>query len=287
MSILFGSALSAIMQGYANFSRHVFFLDIPRLLSYKWSDSGSDSDFNSLRVQVCQASIGKQAYSLLRKNMAGPEKRRKREKEQRKKAILKAARKLFAEFGYRPVTVASIAKKAELSKGAIYLYFNSKEEIYAQILIGDIETFHKAISQIFQKGEPASQILYDFADAYIDIFLHAREQFRTLMNFMLNADNLNLSNGIRKQIIREMNRTISLIEKILQYGVDSGELVMEKDHMRNMRNALWGFLNGVISLHLFVGVESMREERIRSNVRKGLETIIDGLSTTNEEEQEA
>ncbi len=219
--------------------------------------------------------------------MAGPEKRRKREKEQRKKAILKAARKLFAELGFKPVTVANIAKKAELSKGAIYLYFNSKEEIYAQILLSDIEAFHKTMSQIFQKGEPASRILYDFADAYIDIFLHAREQFRTLMNFMLNADNLNLSNGIRKQIIREMNRTISLIEKILQYGVDSGELVLKKEDMRKMRNALWGLLNGVISLHLFVGIESMREDRIRSNVREGLETIIDGLSATKKEDQEA
>ena len=217
--------------------------------------------------------------------MAGPEKRRKREKEQRKKAILKAARKLFAEYGFRPVTVASIAKKAELSKGAIYLYFDSKEEIYAQILLTDIEAFHREMSQIFQKGHSASQILFDFSDAYIDIFFNQREQFRTLMNFMLNADNLNLSNGIRKQIIREMNRTISLIEKILQYGVDAGELFLKKPDMRRMRNVLWGLLNGVISLHLFVGVESMREERIRSNVREGLEIIIEGLSHTSEEER--
>lgn len=215
--------------------------------------------------------------------MEGLEKRRKREKEQRKKAILKSARKLFAEHGFKPVTVASIAKKAELSKGAIYLYFNSKEDIYAQILLADIETFHKAMSQIFQRGESATEILYDFANAYIDIFLNAREQFRTLMNFMLNAENLNLSNGIRRQIIKEMNRTISLIEKILQYGVDTGELVIDKQDMGKMRNALWGLLNGVISLHLFVGVESMREKRIRSNVRKGLEMIIAGLRNNNKE----
>ena len=74
-----------------------------------------------------------------------------------------------------------------------------------------------------------------------------------------------------------MNRTISLIEKILQYGVEAGDLTLKKADIRKMRNALWGLLNGIISLHLFVGTESMREERIRSNVKEGIETMIEGL----------
>ncbi|MDD5474979.1 MAG: TetR/AcrR family transcriptional regulator [Syntrophales bacterium] len=210
--------------------------------------------------------------------MVGPEKRRRREKAQRKKAILKAARRLFTEHGFRPVTVESIAKKAELSKGAVYLYFKSKEEIYGQILQSDIESFHREMLQTFQPGRQASKILFDFADAYIDIFLNEREQFRTLMNFMLNAENLKLSRDVRKEIIRETNSTISLLEKILQLGVDSGEFMNIKPHkIYSLRNILWGLLNGIISLHLFVGDELTREERIRSGVREGVEAVIAGL----------
>lgn len=211
--------------------------------------------------------------------MIGLEKRRKREKAQRKKAIIKSARKLFAEHGFKPVTVASIAKRAELSKGAIYLYFSSKEELYTQILLTDIETFHREISQIFLPDKSASQILYDFADAYIDIFLTQKEQFRTLMNFMLGAESFNLSKETRKQLIRETNRTVSLIEKILYLGVASGELNISKQEMRTMRNVLWGLLNGVISLHLFVGDEIKREERIRSGIREGMQRIIESLKS--------
>ena len=216
--------------------------------------------------------------------MPGYKSRREREKEQRRQNILKVAKRLFIERGFKSVTVANIAEKAELSKGAIYLYFSSKEEIYAQILLTDIEHFHAEISQIFNGGKSAAGILLDFADAYIDIFLKEREQFRILMNFMLQADTLNLSRETRKRIIAEMNRTISLIEKILQYGVDSGELSLEKQDLRKMRNALWGLLNGIISLHLFVGAESMREERIRSNVREGIEAILVGLKKRGEGE---
>ena len=57
----------------------------------------------------------------------GLEERRKRERENRKNVILKAARKLFLEKGFKTVTVESIARKAELSKGSIYLYYNSKK----------------------------------------------------------------------------------------------------------------------------------------------------------------
>jgi len=214
--------------------------------------------------------------------MAGPERRREREKEHRRQVILKAAKRLFVENGFKFVTVANIAEKAELSKGAIYLYFSSKEEIYAQILLSDIENFHKEISQIFQDGKTASDVLLDFANAYIDIFLKEREQFRILMNFMLHADNLSLSNGTKRQIIREMNRTISLIEKILQDGVEAGELSLKRPDVRKMRNALWGLFNGIISLHLFVGTESMREERIRSNVKEGIDAMIAGLKNKQE-----
>ncbi len=216
--------------------------------------------------------------------MPGYKSRREREKEQRRQNILKAAKRLFIERGFKSVTVANIAEKAELSKGAIYLYFSSKEEIYAQILLTDIERFHREISQIFNGGKSAADILLDFADAYIDIFLKEPEQFRILMNFMLQADTLNLSSETRRQIISEMNRTISLIEKILQYGVDSGELTLRKQDIRKMRNVLWGLLNGIISLHLFVGAESMREERIRSSVREGIETMIVGLKSRREGE---
>ena len=61
--------------------------------------------------------------------------RREKERENRRSAILKAARKLFFDRGFKSVTVNNIADKAEVSKGSVYLYFKSKEDIYTQILI--------------------------------------------------------------------------------------------------------------------------------------------------------
>lgn len=207
----------------------------------------------------------------------GLEGRKRKEKEQRRRTILKAARKQFFERGFNPVTVASIARKAELSKGTIYLYFKSKEEIYAQILLSDIDKFHTMISSVFQEGKSASEMLVRFSDIYMDYLLADRELFRILMTFMLHTDSMDFSEEVNNDLIRATNSTIDVIERIFRYGIDEGEFPPDINVWQS-RNAIWGLLNGVISLHLFTGKESTRERKIRSAVMVGLGGFIKGLT---------
>jgi AcrR family transcriptional regulator len=52
------------------------------------------------------------------------------------KAILKAARILFARHGYAEVSIDQIAQKAGYAKGAVYHHFSSKREVFEQVLDG-------------------------------------------------------------------------------------------------------------------------------------------------------
>lgn len=208
----------------------------------------------------------------------GLEDRRKREREQRRNAILNAARKLFLEKGFKHVTVENIARKAELSKGSVYLYFSSKEEIYTQILLNDIDKFNRKSSQIFQNGKPAADLVMDFACIYVDFFLNDRELFRIMMTFMLHTEELNLTEAVNQHIIDVTNNTVKIIETILQHGIDRCEFPRDIN-LGQSRNALWGLLNGIISLHLFTGREANKEERIRSTIKGSLSIFINGLKT--------
>ncbi len=208
----------------------------------------------------------------------GLEERRRREKENRKAAILKAARRLFFEKGFKPVTVESIAKKAELSKGSVYLYYNSKEEIYAQILLNDIGKFNRKIENLFNNGDTASSILHKLSTIYIDFFLHDTELFRILVTYMLHTDDMNLSDDVNRHIVKMTNVAIDVIERIFQYGIERGEF-SPTVNLRQNRNAIWGLLNGIIALHLFTGDVATREARIRSTVSATLETYVRGLKS--------
>lgn len=190
--------------------------------------------------------------------------------------ILKAARKLFFEKGFKSVTVESIAKKSELSKGSVYLHFRSKDEIYSHILLNDIDKFHKGVSDLLGNGSSAKDILFRLSSIYVDFFLKDRELFRILMTFMLDANHRKLPEEIQLHIIKTTNKTIDIIEKILLYGIERNEFP-PTINLRQVRNAIWGLLNGIISLYLFTGSEARREDLIRSTIKRSLEIFVRGL----------
>jgi len=204
------------------------------------------------------------------------EEKREKRKENRKNTILTAARRLFFDQGFKAVTIDNIAAKAEVSKGSIYLCFESKEEIYAQILISDNIALYERIKHFSTKEETASQLLLEFARIYIDYFLNDNELFRILMTFMMQTSQMNLVEKKKDELIRSTNQNIIIISEIIQKGIDSGEF-SPIGNIRQMQNAIWGMLNGIISLYIFTGNPTKRTERIHSTVRNSLNIFIAGL----------
>jgi AcrR family transcriptional regulator len=204
------------------------------------------------------------------------EEKRKKEKENRKNTILRAARRLFFDRGFKSVTVDNIAAKSEVSKGSIYLCFESKEEIYAQILISDNIALYERIKNFSATEASASQLLLEFARIYVDYFLNDNELFRILMTFMMQTGQMNLTEKQNTELIRSTNENIKIISEIIKKGIDSGEFA-PIGNIRQMQNAIWGMLNGVISLYVFTGNPTKRTERIHSTVRDSLNVFIEGL----------
>lgn len=202
--------------------------------------------------------------------------RRIKEKDSRKKQILKSARVLFFKKGFNKVTVDEIAKSSELGKGSIYLYFDSKEEIYAQILLNDIDNFNRQVSVLLEKESTASDLLTEFSNIYIDFFLSDSELFRILMSYMLQPAKMNLPEKLNSQILNANARSIDVIGKILQLGMDSKEF-SDKINLKQNQNAFWGLLNGIISLYIFSGAQTKRRERVYSTTKLALEIFIKGL----------
>ncbi|TQV89312.1 TetR/AcrR family transcriptional regulator [Aliikangiella coralliicola] len=79
----------------------------------------------------------------------------------KKTRILTSARKLFLEQGYKSTSIQSIASESGISKGAVYLYFNSKEEILLAI-------FRMIEDEVWRKVSSINQ----------DPSLSAREKYR-------------------------------------------------------------------------------------------------------------
>jgi TetR/AcrR family transcriptional regulator, transcriptional repressor of aconitase len=58
-------------------------------------------------------------------------------KAERREQILAAARRCFAEYGYEGATVARLEEATGLSRGAIFNYFASKEDLFVELAVQD------------------------------------------------------------------------------------------------------------------------------------------------------
>jgi len=97
-------------------------------------------------------------------------------KEEARKAILETAAEVFAEKGYRESTMDDVAKKLGVSKGAVYQYFASKDELF-QVLCGSAA---KKLEDLLRSSF-TGPALRESAERYMNAELDRVERRQTLM----------------------------------------------------------------------------------------------------------
>ncbi|MGH2569187.1 MAG: TetR/AcrR family transcriptional regulator, partial [Bacteroidota bacterium] len=98
----------------------------------------------------------------------GIQERKEREKEHRREEILNAAQRVFFEKGLQTATMDEIAEVAELSKGTLYLYYKSKEDLYLAVMIRGLEILYNMFAQTTSTKEPTIVQLVKLGDAYYE-----------------------------------------------------------------------------------------------------------------------
>ena len=81
----------------------------------------------------------------------GTSERKEREKLQRRQEIIDSAEKVFFSKGFGNTTMDDIASEAELSKGTLYLYFKSKEELFKVFVNRSIAKLHELFVEFSSK----------------------------------------------------------------------------------------------------------------------------------------
>ncbi len=74
-----------------------------------------------------------------------------KDKQKKKEKILKTAWNLFKKTGGKLPTVDMIAQKSGQSKGTVYLYFKTKEEIFLQLYVNKLQEWHESVAKKIDK----------------------------------------------------------------------------------------------------------------------------------------
>jgi AcrR family transcriptional regulator len=100
----------------------------------------------------------------------GLKERREREEQSRLATILSAAESIFAEKGYYETRMDDIALKAELSKGTLYYYFKSKDEIYVRLLETESKKVYEGIKSRLEQKTTSREILTEVTNFSVEYF---------------------------------------------------------------------------------------------------------------------
>lgn len=85
--------------------------------------------------------------------MTNAQERKAQERQARRRRIQEAARTVFSERGYAGASIELIARAAQLSVGAIYLYFRSKEDLYVSLVEDTLTVFDVEMVQVREQAE--------------------------------------------------------------------------------------------------------------------------------------
>jgi len=138
-------------------------------------------------------------------------------KKGRKEEIINVAAKLFSQKSYHDVTMDQIAGQVGVAKGTIYLYFDSKENLYLEILEDTYEEIESILENEIAKNDSAPQKL--------------KKTLRLIFTFYLqHIDVLRILSRDETHLIREhfeftehwRLRRIKLYQIILEKGIREG-----------------------------------------------------------------
>ena len=210
--------------------------------------------------------------------------RREREKEERRQSILQAARVVFFENGFHRATVDDVAERAEVSKGTVYLYFESKETILAHLLLEGLGELIEKLEEAYTATNhlSADERLRHLGRAYLRFFEEEPDYFRLLVAMDRGRFQDSVESEVYQKVLSASLEGLDLVAQVVQQGID--EEIFRCCAVRPAASILWATLNGVLELmehplrREMVGVE--REPLYE----EALETVLRGLqvSPTNQ-----
>ena len=102
---------------------------------------------------------------------AAPQSKREERRDERRDGILDVARECFLAEGYAATSMSTIAARLGGSKGTLYNYFKSKEELFEAVMQRQCGALAETLFDVTDDGEAPRERLEHFASAFLKLLL--------------------------------------------------------------------------------------------------------------------
>ncbi|MGD9346628.1 MAG: TetR/AcrR family transcriptional regulator [Candidatus Aminicenantes bacterium] len=178
--------------------------------------------------------------------------RRQREKKKRHNDIVDAAEKVFFSQGMENATMDDVAAEAELSKGTLYIYFKSKEDLYLAITKRGLDILTEMFKKASAKTALGIEKIYAIGQAYRNFSKKHTDYFQAMAYFDLRVKEINSESPNAKASIKQGEEVLNICAESIQCGIDDGTIRPDIDP-KKAAIVLWGQTNGILQLTLNKG----------------------------------
>jgi AcrR family transcriptional regulator len=161
----------------------------------------------------------------------------------KRERILAAGLSLFAHAPYQSVTMDSVAAAAGVAKGTLYLYFESKEDLYLGILSDGLET----IARNYQASVNPSASAPDRLRRAIEVTLEFYDKRRDLLRLMATEEP-RMAEARNRLIDDWRERGVRFFTSLIEEGARAG-VFRASDPLL----ATWAILGAMRSVMLYYG----------------------------------
>ncbi len=171
--------------------------------------------------------------------------RKEREKLQRRNDIIDAAEKVLFSRGFESATMDEIAEMAELSKGTLYLYFKSKEDLQFAIFMRGSDVLMKMMKNNLSPDSKGYQRLLELAESFIRFSRENRNYFSLFMYYESNRMGALNIDQVQLQVYLKEDSPLALVTQQVIMGMQDGSL--RDDLAAEVFSAtLWSQMLGVL-----------------------------------------
>ena len=171
--------------------------------------------------------------------------RKEREKELRRKTIIDAAERIFFSKGFEHATMNDIAQESELSKGTLYLYFSSKNELCMSIIVRSLDTIFAFFLEIGKIPLPGLEKLMKIAEGFLQFTKEHPKYYQSLLTFRNHSIDCSETGEIYKSSLQKNFQINNLLMNIIEEGISDGSISKKTDSLK-LAQAIWGNLTGFL-----------------------------------------
>ncbi|NOV02116.1 TetR/AcrR family transcriptional regulator [Paenibacillus planticolens] len=174
-------------------------------------------------------------------------------KEERKAIILEGALHCFIEKGFQATTIDDIVRHLGISKGAIYSYFASKEEMYIQMADDKMNAMLENSTELFKTmPSAADQVRYMYGRFRNQSLNELRRWMAFHLEFMLYAAR---QPHLTERWNEYADKALVFIQDIMDGGKQTGEFRSDLDSAAAAR-LFWSIRDGLALQYMLSGEEA-------------------------------